>query len=105
MPEYEANIYYHPEKYDLEIIGEIDMADSYEFDKFVVWKSKTNGQLYVGHDSGCSCPSPFEDMEFKNLTAINSKDQLASEIKSSFSDYREPAYSDVNDLINKVFPS
>jgi len=58
-----------PEKLGLEIVGEAGDEDaSYSFDMFVVWKDAA-GKLYYGSDSGCSCPSPFEDYrEVSDLT-------------------------------------
>jgi hypothetical protein len=54
-------LYSEPGKLGLEIVGEADdeLAD-YSFDKFVVWRDQ-QGRLYYASDSGCSCPSPFED--------------------------------------------
>lgn len=55
------DVYYNPEKFNLEIVIVLDEEYlSYEFNMFVVWKD-TNGGLYYATDSGCSCPSPFED--------------------------------------------
>ena len=57
---WDNNPYYHPEKMGLSTVAEFDSADSYEFDKFVVW---TDGKaLFWATDSGCSCPTPFEDI-------------------------------------------
>lgn len=56
------DVYYSPEKFDLEPVAEIDYSDGYyQFDYRVVWRHKPTGQLYTARDSGCSCPSPFED--------------------------------------------
>ena len=63
------NIYYSPEKFGLEVVGDFDWRDcDYEFDMLVVWKEK-RGRYWVGEDSGCSCPSPFED--FKGTDDLN----------------------------------
>jgi hypothetical protein len=66
-------IYYSPENYGLEIVGEIEWSDaSYQFDLTVVWRRKLDGQLFYADDSGCSCPSPFEDFKGVNhLTAAS----------------------------------
>lgn len=55
------NPYYSPEKCGLEIFDEIDTAGSYEFDLFVIWKKLDDNTLWWDTDSGCSCPSPFDD--------------------------------------------
>lgn len=55
------NPYYSPEEVGLTVVGEVDDAGSYEFNTIVVW---TDGEkLYWAHDSGCSCPTPFEEYE------------------------------------------
>lgn len=59
------NPYYDPEKCGLEIVVNISKDISYEFDMVIVWKDVETGKLYMGHDSGCSCPTPFEN--FKSL--------------------------------------
>ena len=68
------NIYYSPEAFNLTIIAEIDFADSYDFDKVVVWKNES-GERFWADDSGCSCPSPFESYvgidSLNRLTADN----------------------------------
>jgi hypothetical protein len=55
------SVYYNPERYGLVEVYECDVADSYEFDKFVVWFMPQTSELFWGSDSGCSCPSPFEN--------------------------------------------
>lgn len=63
------NPYYNPENDGLEIIGEIDSDDGYGFNKVVAWKHKQTGRIYYQTDSGCSCPSPFEDHSFTDPDA------------------------------------
>lgn len=60
---FENNPYYSPEKCGLEIFESIDTAGSYEFDLFVIWKQLETGNLYWDTDSGCSCPSPFDNRD------------------------------------------
>jgi hypothetical protein len=65
---WDNNPYYKPEAYGLEIVGDIDWdQESYEFNMTVVWK-EGRGKYYIADDSGCSCPSPFEN--------VTSKDEL-----------------------------
>lgn len=60
------NIYYNPQDYGLEIVGDFEFAEAdYSFDMCVIWK-EARGKYWVGEDSGCSCPSPFEDIRDKN---------------------------------------
>lgn len=59
---YGSNVYYNPEKHDLEVVFEIEYSDlCYQYDTRVVWRHKQTGVLYTARDSGCSCPTPFED--------------------------------------------
>ncbi len=83
---WDKNIYYHPEKFDLEIVDMIEDEPDYDFDMFVVWKDK-EGNLYYAEDSGCSCPSPFEN--------INSVEQL-DRIDENHFDVFEEAVNDFN---------
>ena len=54
-------LYGEPSKVGLEIVAELDTGGSYEFNKVVVWRRKLDGAYLWLADSGCSCPSPFED--------------------------------------------
>jgi hypothetical protein len=70
--DYDMNVYYHPEKSGLEFFEDFeDPEASYSFDKFTIWERKTDGALFYGMDSGCSCPSPFENVnKIEDLTQI-----------------------------------
>jgi hypothetical protein len=66
-------MYYDPEKFGLTTIGEIDWSSgSYEFNLTVVWKRNADGTFVYCEDSGCSCPSPFEDEGVDDLREIGS---------------------------------
>ena len=45
-------VHSEPEKYGLEVVDEVDFADSYQFDIFIVWREKATGRLLYGEDSG-----------------------------------------------------
>lgn len=63
------NMYYNPEDYGLEVVGQFEWTEpNWSFDTLVVWKEK-RGRYWIGEDSGCSCPTPFE-----NITDINQLD-------------------------------
>ena len=63
------NFYYNPEKSGLTILTTLDESDmSYEFNTFVIWEHK-DGRLFYAEDSGCSCPTPFEN--FTELSSLN----------------------------------
>lgn len=73
---WDSNPYYNPEKFDLTPIAELEMYEpNYSFDTVVVWKHNENGLLYWAHDSGCSCPSPFEEYtSLEQLSVLVSTD-------------------------------
>jgi hypothetical protein len=75
---YDTNIYYNPEKFGLATVGEIDWSSgSYEFDITVVLKRISDGQLFYAEDSSCSCPTPFETHELKDLTPCSPQELQA----------------------------
>ena len=67
MISYEENLYYNPEALGYEIVEVIDLDDeAWQFYMLVVWRDP-DGNLVYQIDSGCSCPSPFEDMTPESL--------------------------------------
>jgi hypothetical protein len=54
------NPYYEPEKFGLTMVAEHDLTEPcWSFDLLVAWRDSTG--IYLGTDSGCSCPTPFEN--------------------------------------------
>lgn len=54
--------YNDPGDLGLELVGEVDYSDGdYNFDLVAVWRDPKTGDWFYAEDSGCSCPSPFED--------------------------------------------
>jgi hypothetical protein len=70
-------IYYYPADAGLETIGEAETERDYDFDKFVVWRRLADGMLLYATDSGCSCPSPFEDTDVNDLVEIGTYDEFS----------------------------
>ena len=56
-----GNIYYSPEDFGLKVFAMAEKEPDYDFSMFVVWVDG-EGMLFYAEDSGCSCPSPFEDI-------------------------------------------
>lgn len=55
------DVYYNPENFGLLMLSMLEESGlSWEFNMFGVWRD-ADSNLYYGVDSGCSCPSPFED--------------------------------------------
>ncbi|MFA5152732.1 MAG: hypothetical protein WC554_09250 [Clostridia bacterium] len=71
---YEMNPYYNPEKCGLQLVYSYDRDDEpYQFNLVALWKHLATGKYYVGEDSGCSCPTPFED--FNSLADMTEVDE------------------------------
>lgn len=57
-------------------IAWVDTAGDWEFDTVIILKDPDTGKYFAGHDSGCSCPIPFEDMQhLSDWTEIHSKNE------------------------------
>lgn len=83
MADWDMNVYYNPEKHGLTPLGEVDTADSYEFAKLVVWRRDEDGVMFWATDSGCSCPSPFEDADsVDDLTRIDDVSKFSREART-----------------------
>jgi hypothetical protein len=70
-----SNIYYSPEDFKLKTVDVIDFGESYEFDMIVVWRTVEGPvKFYWAQDSGCSCPTPFENhYSVETLEVLNKK--------------------------------
>jgi hypothetical protein len=79
---YSENIAYQPEKFGLEFHGSLDLEDEpYQFYIVGVWEGPEG--FYISTDSGCSCPSPWENhMSMEDLTGPLTREQAHEEITS-----------------------
>ena len=85
------NVYYSPEAFELKLIGEVDLSEpDYSFDILAVWKGESG--YYLATDSGCSCPSPFENYNtVDDLTGPLTAEQAKEEATSLWTDsWRTP---------------
>ena len=74
---FENNPYYSPEKCGLEIVGTAEKEPDWDFSIVLVVKDKKSGKLFAAHDSGCSCPVPFENhRSLADFTLITDPKQL-----------------------------
>lgn len=102
------SIYYSPESYGLEVVGEVEFSDmNYQFDTTVVWRDVETGDLYYADDSGCSCPCPFEGHNRETITKIGTSGDLMEHLKSRLEECyddsdRERAKVGCAELIVKV---
>lgn len=72
-----SGFYYDPASAGLEIIGEAAEEPDWDFDMFIVWRRIADGALLYATDSGCSCPSPFEDTPLSDLVEIGTYDEFS----------------------------
>ncbi len=76
------DVYNQPEKFGLEQVASIDYSSgSYEFDERIVWFHKESGKFYMARDSGCSCPSPFENYDSLEKLSPFNLEELENEVK------------------------
>src|SRR5690606_10820071 len=76
---YNPDVYYQPEAFGLTAIGELSREPDYDFYMLVVWEHE-DGRLFWATDTGCSCPSPFED--------FTSLDHLSGLTLDSYGDFK-----------------
>jgi hypothetical protein len=101
---WEKNAYYNPDALGLTVVAELEFSDkNYCYDTRVVWQK--DGVLYTARDSGCSCPTPFENYtSVESLERVNMR-ELKDEIKyEKDSQYRgNPSFdSDSREFLKKV---
>ena len=97
------DVYSQPEKFGLKLVAEIDYSDKdYQFDTRAVWLHES-GKLYTARDSGCSCPSPFEDytslekLDIVNIVELERETQEKRSAQKVYVSARE-----VNEFLRKV---
>jgi hypothetical protein len=98
-----SNFYYDPQDFRLTPIGEVDWSDgNYCFDLTVVWQRDFDGKIVYAEDSGCSCPSPFEEQGPEDLTVCKPA-ELQAHIEQRGKDacYGDRA-AEIADLMHRV---
>lgn len=85
------SVYHSPKDHGLYVVVEVELAEAdYSFNLLVVWKHKDTGDLYWATDSGCSCPSPFED--YGSIEQLDKLDDLrAIELELKESSWVQPS--------------
>ena len=100
-----SNVYYDPEKFGLTTVGEIDAGGGYDFDTFVLWRDNGTGRLWWAEDSGCSCPTPFEDVSFADgMHEIHTAAELHAALQKWCEDSYRPDFTaaEIGELILKA---
>ena len=69
---YPYNPYYNPDKLNLTLYS-LDKDDTdYDYDTLCFWATE-DGRVYTAQDSGCSCPTPFEEYSGFNQDEVLQK--------------------------------
>lgn len=63
------NPYYNPSKFNLELLSFDDPHLSYEYNTLCFWATP-DGRIFTASDSGCSCPTPFEQYDVESLNEL-----------------------------------
>lgn len=77
---------YSPEDYDVEIVYQWDAFEpDWDFDIVLIVRDKLSRKLYAAADSGCSCPTPFEDHKYPaDFVEVRSWEDVKSFINAQF---------------------
>jgi hypothetical protein len=88
-----SNPYYEPEALGLTLVSQVELSEpSWSFDTLACW-ADSEGHFYLGTDSGCSCPTPFENYNgLDDLTGPLTAEQAIAESVSLKSGGYESEY-------------
>lgn len=107
---YGRNVYSNPEACGVTMLHSLEDPEAcYSFDTIILVKDNESGRLYTAHDSGCSCPTPFEYIRgLADMMEILSPVQFekfvqAEDIGFSYSKHRTWPLSDVWAASRKVY--
>lgn len=72
---YDTNPFYNPDEFDPPLTLEASVSlndEAYQFEYLAVWSLKSDPtRFFTASDSGCSCPTPFEDFnKLEDLTPV-----------------------------------
>lgn len=85
VPDFHYLLCNEPEKVGLEQVAYVtDPQAFYDFHDVGVWRRLEDEALFYGEDSGCSCPSPFE-----NVHKVEDLEPLTAETYQAFTEVLE----------------
>lgn len=90
---------------DLQKIREVDLSEPcWSFDLLGAWKDP-NGGIYLSTDSGCSCPTPWENhKQIDDFTGPLTVEQAIEESESLYRDYDRFDFEAFLESIRQVKP-
>lgn len=87
-------------------IGQVDFSDGcYQFDYTTLWLHTDTGRFWMADDSGCSCPSPYEDLTSGDLTEVTRLQDLIDHLdkrKTDVSDWYASQLPRINDECSRL---
>lgn len=95
-------IYYSPESFGVECVGQVDWGAMDQFDLTAVWVDEQK-TLYWADDAGCSCVTRFESVESLEDLRAGTLQQLAAHLLKRCDHSKEPdARADVVELLGRA---
>jgi hypothetical protein len=95
-------IYYSPESFGVECVGQVEWGTHNWFDLTAVWVD-AEGHLYWADDAGCSCVTQFEDVESIEDLQSGTLHQLAEHLHERRPYSTEPSVdADVVELLSRA---
>jgi len=95
---WDLNPYSNPEKCGLSLLATAEEDEAYQFDIIALWKDIPTGRLFMAHDAGCSCPSPFENVTgVSDLTEVSTFPEALSFIGAQA--YSNPTDASLSSLV------
>lgn len=90
-------------KFGLNEVDSIELShEDWSFNILGVWKNDQG--YYLGTDSGCSCPTPFENYgSIDDFTGPLTASQAIEEATSIFEDARGRYKNELEDLISQIY--
>lgn len=77
-------------------VGVVQWGESnYNFDMTAVYRHIITGALFYAEDSGCSCPSPFEDTRVSHLKPITRLQDWVDHINARLQKLREDYHREI----------
>lgn len=102
---YDKNPYYYPGACGLELLATAEADLSYEFDYVCLWRDLASGRYFMAKDSGCSCPTPFEDVRsVSDLTEVTTRKEAKNFLVSASSDYTPSSMLALLTKIEEMLP-
>lgn len=107
--DHDKTVYNSPEAFGLEIVGEVNYSEGYDWSIAVVFRDKQTRLYALETDSGCSCNSPFEyvdstkDFEWKTPHEVAKELQENAKGSAVYYEYDRPGVElDTAEVIGRL---